>query len=288
MTTFSMPPVVPDAWLAERLGTPGLVVLDASWYLPPTGRNARAEFEAGHLPGARYFDLDAASDPASPLPHTLPSDAAFGAYVGGLGIGSDDAVVVYDGSGTNLSAARAWWMFRAFGHRAVAVLDGGSVRWRAVGRPMDAGAVTAATPRAFTARLDRGLVRSADDVAAALTQGTAQVVDARSAGRFEGRDPEPRPGLPSGHMAGAVNLPYTDLVGADGLVLPTEEVRARLQRAGLSLDRPVIATCGSGTTACNLLLALERIGAAPGALYDGSWTEWASSGRPVATGTAGA
>ncbi len=284
MPTFSMPPVVPDAWLAERLGTPGLVLLDASWYLPPSGRDARAEFEAGHLPGARRFDLDAASDPASSLPHMLPSDAAFGHYVGGLGIGNDDAVVVYDGSGTNLSAARAWWMFRAFGHRAVAVLDGGSVRWRAAGRPLEGGAVTVA-PRAFTARLDRGLVRGAGEVAAALAQGTAQVVDVRSAGRFEGRDPEPRPGLPSGHMAGAVNLPYTDLVGPDGLVLSADEVRARLQRAGISLDRPVIATCGSGTTACNLLLALERIGAAPGALYDGSWTEWAGSGRPIATGT---
>ncbi len=287
MPTFSMPPVVPDAWLAERLGTPGLVVLDASWYLPPSGRDARAEFEAGHLPGARWFDLDAASDPASSLPHTLPSDAAFGAYAGSLGIGNDDAVVVYDGSGTNLSAARAWWMFRAFGHRAVALLDGGSARWRAAGRPMERGAVTVA-PRAFTARLDRSLVRDAAEVAAALAQGTAQVVDMRSAGRFEGRDPEPRPGLPSGHMAGAVNLPYTDLVGPEGLVLPADEARARLQRAGIVLDRPVIATCGSGTTACNLLLALERIGAAPGALYDGSWTEWAGSGRPVATGSGGA
>ena len=287
MPTFSMPPVVSADWLAERLGTPGLVVLDASWYLPPSGRNARAEFEAGHLPGARYFDLDAASDPASPLPHMLPTDAAFGSYVGGLGVGDDDAVVVYDGSGTNLSAARAWWMFRAFGHAAVAVLDGGAGQWRAAGRPMESG-VPAVAPARFTARLDRTVVRTAADVEAALARGTAQVVDVRAAGRFEGREPEPRPGLPSGHMAGARNLPYTDFVGPEGLLLPVEAVRERLRRAGLRPDQPIIATCGSGTTACNLLLALERIGATPGALYDGSWTEWAGSGRPIATGAADA
>jgi thiosulfate/3-mercaptopyruvate sulfurtransferase len=285
MPAAPLPPVVSDAWLAERLGTPGLVVLDASWYLPAMARDPKAEYAAGHIPGARFFDLDAASDRSTRLPHMLASDAAFAAYAGGLGIGNDDDIVVYDGSGLNLSAARVWWMFRAYGHRRVALLDGGSKQWRAAGRAFDT-AVPAVPPRSFSARLDRSLVRSMAEVEAALRDGATQVVDMRSAGRFEGRDPEPRPELPSGHMAGARNLPFNELVGPDALVLPLEALRERLARAGIALDRPVVATCGSGTSACSLLLALERLGAPPAALYDGSWTEWAGAGRPVATGPA--
>lgn len=261
-------------------------MLDASWYLPAAGRDARAEHRAARLPGARYFDLDAASEPHSSLPHMLPTAADFGAYAGSLGVGSDDQVIVYDGSGNNLSAARAWWMFRAFGHRAVALLDGGLGRWRAEGRPIVQGEEPPAVPRVCAARLEPTLVRTAAQVAEALLSGSAQVVDVRSAGRFTGRDPEPRPGLPSGHMPGARNLPYTELVDGDGLVLPPDRLRERLRAAGIEAGRPVIATCGSGTTACNLLLALERLGQGGAALYDGSWTEWAGSGRPVTTGEA--
>lgn len=286
MSAVVLPPVVSAAWLAERLGTPGLVVLDASWYLPAMARDPRAEYAAGHIPGARFFDLDAASDRATQLPHMLAGAAAFGAYVGGLGVGNDDAVVVYDGSGANLSAARVWWMFRVYGHVAVAVLDGGSKRWRAAGRPFDT-AVPEIEPRSFEASLDLSRVRSLAQMDAAVHEGEAQIVDMRSAGRFEGREPEPRPELPSGHMAGARNLPFTELVGPDGLMLPLDALRERLGRAGIALDRPVIATCGSGTSACTLLLALERLGAPPAALYDGSWTEWAGAGRPIVTGPAG-
>lgn len=278
---FSSPLVSTD-WLAARLGDAGLVILDASWYLPAGGRSARAEYLAGHIPSAVFFDLDAASAPID-LPHTLPTAEAFAACAGGLGIASDDRVVVYDGSGANLSAGRVWWMFRAFGHRRVAVLDGGMGKWRAEGRLLQRGVVTR-PPALFEAVLEAGRLSSVDDVAAALGDSGRQVVDMRSAGRFEGREPEPRPGLPSGHMPGARNLPYSDLAAPDGTLLPPEALRARLTAAGVLLDRPVIATCGSGTSACAFLLAMEALGLAPGRLYDGSWTEWAGTGRPVEQG----
>lgn len=282
MPLFPLAPVVATEWLAERLGATGLAVLDTSWYLPTSGRNAREEYLAGHIPGAAYFDLDAASDSASPLPHMLPSPAEFGGYVGGLGIGNDTTVIVYDGSGANMSAARVWWMFRAFGHQNVALLDGGIGKWRKEGRPLETGEARL-SKRVFTPHPDGAGVRTLEEVARALETGEAQVVDQRSAGRFSGTEPEPRPGLRSGHMPGALNLPYTELVGPDGTVLPDEALRARIREAGIRLDRPIIATCGSGTSACNLLLALDRLGHRDHALYDGSWTEWASRGMPVAT-----
>lgn len=285
-STDAMPPVVSDVWLAERLGSPGLVVLDASWYLPAMARDPRAEYAAGHIPGARYFDLDAASDRTTKLPHMLASAEAFGAYVGGLGVGNDDAIVVYDGSGVNLSAARVWWMFRVYGHGNVAVLDGGSKHWRAAGRPF-ATDVPIVEARPYAATLDVSRVRSLVEMDEIVREGKLQVVDMRSAGRFEGRDPEPRPELRSGHMAGARNLPFTELVGPDARLLPLDALRERLSCAGIDLDRPIVATCGSGTSACALLLALERLGAPPAALYDGSWTQWAGAGRPIVTGPAG-
>lgn len=286
MSALALAPVVSDAWLAEHLGSPDLVVLDASWYLPAMARDARAEYAAGHIPGARFFDLDAASDNATKLPHMLASAEAFGAYVGSLGIRNGDAIVVYDGSGVNLSAARVWWMFRVYGHGNVAVLDGGSKQWRAAGRSFVADVPKVETC-SFAAKLDASRVRGLAEMEAAVREGQAQIVDMRSTGRFAGRDPEPRPELPSGHMAGALNLPFNELVGPDALVLPLDALRERLNRAGIALDRPIIATCGSGTSACTLLLALERLGAPPAALYDGSWTEWAGAGRPIVTEPAG-
>lgn len=286
MASFPPSPLVTTDWLAGQLARPDLVILDTSWYLPVTGRSGLAEYRAGHIPGALYFDLDRASSADTPLPHMLPSDAEFARYAGSLGIGSGMEVVVYDGSGNNLSAARAWWMFRAYGHARVALLDGGLKKWKAEGRPLEAGDRTRA-PVSFTARLDRSLVWGRAEVEHALATGGAQLLDARSAGRFTGTEPEPREGLPSGHMPGALNLPYNELVRADGTALSPEEVRERLRAAGVAFDRPVITSCGSGVTACNLLLSLYRAGYTPAFLYDGSWTDWASAGMPVARGPVG-
>jgi thiosulfate/3-mercaptopyruvate sulfurtransferase len=283
MTSFPPSPLVTTDWLAGQLARPDLVILDTSWYLPVTGRSGQAEYRAGHIPGALYFDLDLASRQDTDLPHMLPSDADFAQYVGGLGIPTGSDVVVYDGSGNNLSAARVWWMFRAFGHERVRLLDGGLSKWKAEGRPLEAGE-RVRLPVSFTARLDRALVRSRSEVEQALATGAAQLLDARSAGRFSGLEPEPRPGLPSGHMPGALNLPYTELVQADGTAPPPAALRARLVAAGVHLDRPVIASCGSGVSACTLLFSLYRVGHTAAFLYDGSWTEWASTGMPVARG----
>jgi thiosulfate/3-mercaptopyruvate sulfurtransferase len=285
MSPVPLPAVVSDQWLAERLGTPGLIVLDASWYLPAMARDPQAEYAAGHIPGARFFDLDAASDRDTSLPHMLASEAAFGSYVGNLGIGNDADIVVYDGSGVNLSAARVWWMFRVYGHDRVAVLDGGAKQWQAAGRPFVAD-VSVVAPCEFSARLDRARVCGLTQMDAAIGDASVQIVDMRSAGRFEGRDPEPRPELSSGHMAGARNLPFVELVGPDGRLLQSEALRERISRAGVALDRPIIATCGSGTSACAFLLALEHLGMAPASLYDGSWTQWAGAARPIVKGPA--
>lgn len=271
---MTFPPLIGAAALQDRLGDPSLVVLDASWYLPNAGRDAHAEFLEGHVPGAQFFDLDLASDHSTPLPHMLPSAAEFEAVARDLGISPEHEVVVYDGSGVNLSAARVWWMFRAFGHRGVAVLDGGSGAWRSEGRPLESGASPVRAPGDFHAVLQPSHVRSLDEVRAALGDGSTQVVDARPAGRFQGKDPEPRPGLRGGHMPGALSLPYGELVDAAGRFLSPDALRARLLNAGVDTQRPVVATCGSGTSACAILLALEVLGAPAGALYDGSWTEW--------------
>jgi thiosulfate/3-mercaptopyruvate sulfurtransferase len=268
-----MQPVVTTSWLAARLGSPGLRVLDGSWYLPSSGRDAAAEYLAGHIPGAVFFDLDASSDTSTSLPHMLPSPEAFATRVSALGIANSDEVVIYDGSGANVSAARVWWTFRVFGHPLVAVLDGGLGKWTAEKRPLETGAV-AFPPSRFVANLHPGLIRSLAAVRANLEHRREQVVDMRSAGRFAGDAPEPRPGLRAGHIPGSRNLPYTDLVQPDGTILPEAELRRRIQAAGIDLSQPVVATCGSGTTACTLLLGLELLGARDAALYDGSWTEW--------------
>lgn len=266
-------PIVSTEWLAGHLGDPHLRVLDASWYLPTSGRDARGEYLMAHIPGAIFFDLDAASAQDTPLPHMLPTAGQFAAFVSALGVGDGDQVVVYDGSGVNLSAARVWWMFRYFGHDRVAVLDGGSKAWREEGWAMEGGAV--ALPAAtFTPSAHPEMVRDVAAMRAHVADRDALVVDMRSTARFSGRAPEPRPGLQGGHIPGSVNLPFDQLVGPDGRVLDEPSLRALLADAGVALDRPVVATCGSGTSACALLLNLERLGAADTALYDGSWSEW--------------
>lgn len=281
---MSTPALVSTAWLAERLGRPGIVVVDGSNYLPTSGRDPAAEYAAGHIPGAVFFDLEAGSDRRSPLPHMLPTPEEFARHAGGLGIGDDDHVIVYDGSGVNLSAPRIWWMFRVMGHDRVSVLDGGVARWRLEGRPLEAGMSRRPAAR-FTARPTPGAVRDREAVRKALETGAEQVVDMRSAGRFAGTDPEPRPGLRGGHMPGSRNLPFNELVAPDGTVLPPDDLRRRVAAAGIDPAGPVIATCGSGVSACALVLALHLLGRNDVAVYDGAWTEWGGrDDTPVVTG----
>ena len=262
-------PLISTAALASGLWDPDLRLVDASWHMD--GRDARAEFEAERLPGAVFFDLDAVSDQESALPHMLPPPAAFAASMGGLGLAETDTIVVYDGAGL-FSAARGWWMLKSLGAVDVRVLDGGLPKWRAEGRPVESGPPAPAIPAEFTARLDRSAVADLEAVRAALA-GEAQVVDARVADRFEGRAPEPRPGLRSGHMPGALNLPFTNLLGPDGAMKSRAGLEAAFRAAGVDPDRPVVTTCGSGVTAAILGLGLAVLGK-PSRLYDGSWAEW--------------
>ena len=268
-----LPPLVSTDWLALHIIRPGLRVVDGSWYLPGSGRNPFAEYTEAHIPGALFFDVDASSDPTSALPHMLPSVAEFAGRMAALGLNDGDTIVVYDGSGVNLSAARVWWTFRTFGHPDVAVLDGGIGKWRSEGRPLESGSVSLPAGQ-FTATLNRSAVRDLVSMRGNIKTKTEQLVDARSAGRFAGVEPEPRPGLRSGHVPGSLNLPFTELHGADGTMLPPEQLKSRLIQAGVDISRPVVAMCGSGTSACALILALAVLGHTRTAVYDGAWAEW--------------
>ncbi|WP_119678353.1 3-mercaptopyruvate sulfurtransferase [Indioceanicola profundi] len=280
-------PVVSTEWLEAHLNDPAVRIVDASWHMPDARRDPAAEFESVRIPGAVFFDIDSIADRTSDLPHMLPSPSEFAAMVGALGIGSADTVVVYDALGL-FTAPRAWWMFRVFGHKDVFVLDGGLPRWQAEGRQTESGPAPTHEPRPFRASFDPTLVRSLTDIRANLETGAEQVVDARAAGRFDGTVPEPRAGLRSGHIPGALNLPFTDLLDPKTKGLrPAEELANRFAAAGVDLDRPIVTSCGSGVTACVLALAMDRMGKPGTAVYDGSWTEW--GGRedvPVETGSA--
>jgi thiosulfate/3-mercaptopyruvate sulfurtransferase len=275
-----MSPLISTAALAALVGRPDLRLLDASWHLD--GRDGRPDFAAGHIPGAVFFDLEASSDQLSVLPHMAPSAEAFAARMGSLGIGVDDDIVVYDTVGIR-SSARAWWMFRLFGAGRVRVLDGGLPKWLTEGLPVESGPPPEPTSVVFTPRLNPELVADIDDVRTALTR-QAQVLDARASERFEGRAAEPRAGLRSGHMPGALNLPFPHVLNADGTMKRDGPLEAAFRDAGLDLDRPVVTTCGSGVTAAILSLGLAELGRSS-AVYDGSWAEWGSrADTPIQTG----
>jgi thiosulfate/3-mercaptopyruvate sulfurtransferase len=286
MVDFKTEALVSTDWLAEHLRDPDLRVVDGTYYLPHEGLDPRAEFEAHHIPGAVFFDIDDIADSKSSLPHMLPELQKFSSRVRKLGLGDGLRIVAYDQRGL-FSAARVWWSFRYFGQHDVAVLDGGLPKWLNEGRPVEEGPAHPGE-RHFTARIDSLTLRDKEQLLANLRSRREQVLDARSPGRFAGKDPEPRPGLRGGHIPGSLNLPYGELLDrATQTLLPPDALRARFAAAGLDMKRPVVTTCGSGITAAVLALGLFRAGHKDVALYDGSWSEWGLPGdTPVETGAA--
>ena len=261
--------------LSQSLASPDMVVLDCSWYMPSEHRDPAKEYAASHISDARFFDIDAVCDTASPYPHMLPSPERFAQAVGTLGISNSTNVVVYDGAGL-FSAARVWWMFRVFGHDKVRVLDGGLLKWKAEAKPVSS-ILPEAQPATFTPRYRSELVRKADSIAANCTTNKEQVIDARASGRFNGTDPEPRANLRSGHIPGSINLPFRECTSPPFQTLKSvTELTNIFQQRGIDIAQPLVASCGSGVTACVLALALYELGAHNVAVYDGAWAEWAS------------
>jgi thiosulfate/3-mercaptopyruvate sulfurtransferase len=269
--------VVSTEWLAGELGKPDLVVLDCTTYLPNEPGNAQDGFRAAHIPGARLFDIDAFGDPETDLPHMVPTPARFAKLIGALGVSNASRVVFYDQHGLRASA-RGWWMMRLFGHEKTAVMEGGLPKWTKEGRPVETGEATPATPATFVPDLIARRLAGIGDIKRIVRQGggEALILDARSKGRYDGTAPEPRAGLPGGHMPGAASLPFTDLLNADGTMKPADELKRIFAARGAEAEQPMIASCGSGVTACVIVLGAVQAGLPEPAVYDGSWTEWAS------------
>jgi len=277
-------PLVSTEWLAEHISDPKIKIIDATFKMPGILPLPKDDYLASHLPGAVFFDVDAVSDHSNPLPHMFPSAEQFGRDVGGLGISNDDTVVLYD-SGGWVAAPRVWWMFLSFGHPNVRILNGGLKKWRAEGRKVESGEVTP-KPATFKATFDPHYTRNVEQMVANLTSHAEQVLDARANDRYQGKVPEPRPGLRSGHIPGSLSVPYNQLFDAGtGAMKSLDELRAVFVGTGVKLDAPIVTSCGSGVSALVLTLALYRLGVRGSALYDGSWSEWGmQGGPPVATG----
>lgn len=274
--------VVSSEWLHNELGSPDLKILDASFYLPAQNRDADAEYAAGHIPGALRFDHDKVADHSTGLPHTVPSPELFAETVGKMGIRETDRIVIYDGLGI-FSAPRGWWLFRTMGARNVFVLDGGLDGWKAEGRPLET-TVPLPDPVVFTPNFRVDKVIDFQTMLSIVSDGSRQIADARSAGRFTGTEPEPRAGMRSGHMPGARSLP-SGTFSVNGKLRPLSELRTAIEDAGIDFGRPVVTSCGSGITAAIITLALESLGHQDNALYDGSWSEWGSrQDTPVVAG----
>lgn len=272
--------LVETDWLAAHLDAPDIVILDATMHLPGAERDAAADYRDTHIPGALFFDVEEISDATSPLPHMLPPPEKFSSRVRRMGIGDGTRIIIYDQ--TNMSgAARAWWMFRVMGASDVAVLNGGLAKWQAEGHRIERWRPRPRSERHFTARLNSALVRDIGDMQSLLRNGAMQIVDARSARRFDGLDPEPRVVPRLGHIPGARNLPFTKLLAENGTMRPPDEIKALLAEAGIDPAKPVVASCGSGVTACVIALALATLGNEMVAVYDGSWAEWSTADTPV-------